>query len=90
MTHTVSIDCSGVFDYGSSDHWGNWDFKRNTWSRIDKYTYRVQDDHTPMPHLLAGGIGRNDGHMCAGTCSENISSIVSRSYIVLLNISMII
>ena len=40
--------------------WGHRDFNWNTRSRIDKYMSCVQNDCTPMPHLLAGGIGRND------------------------------
>ena len=54
----------GAFDYGSSDHLGHLDFKLNTRSRIDKFRYRVQNDCTPMLHLLAGDIGRN-GVTCA-------------------------
>ena len=34
-------------------------FKWDTRSQIDKYMCRVQNDRTPMPHLLVGDIGRN-------------------------------
>ena len=53
----------GSIDYGRSGHRGirgHRDFQWNTRSRSDKYTCRVQNDHTPMSHLLAGGIGSND------------------------------
>ena len=32
-------------------------------SRIDKYICHVQNDRTPMPYLLAGGIGVMTSHV---------------------------
>ena len=39
------------------------DFQWNTWYRSDIYTFCVQNDRTPMSHLLAGGI-RSNGVTC--------------------------
>ena len=54
------VDTWGVFDYSRLDHQGHRDLKWNTQRRIDEYMCRLQNDRTPMPYLLVGGIGSND------------------------------
>ena len=57
----------GIFDYGSSDHWGHWrhpDFKWNTQSRIDEYRCWVQNDRTPCPTFWLGALGAMMSHVC--------------------------
>ena len=50
----------------------------------------MQNDGTPMPHLLAGYIGSNDRHMCTGTCSESINNSVAKLQYYFLYKNMII
>ena len=76
----------GIIDYGWSNrrvNRGHPDFDKNNRSRIDKYTCRVQNDGTPMPQLLAGGIGSNDV-TCALVLVIN-ESIAKLQYSLFLN-----
>ena len=52
----LCIDERGIIGYGRSDRQvsrGHHDFDMNSWRQI-------QNDATPMPHVLNSGIGRND------------------------------
>ena len=52
----------GVFDYGSSDHWGHRDFKLNTPSQINKFMCKMIALQCPTSWL--GTLAPMMSHVC--------------------------